>query len=78
MAEPVCAKKSPYVIELEAGTYYWCTCGQSVDQPFCDGAHKGTEFKPVQLKLTETTKVPFCGCKRTNDAPRCDGTHKTM
>jgi CDGSH-type Zn-finger protein len=78
MAEPVCAKKSPYVIELEAGTYYWCACGQSINQPFCDGSHKGTKFTPVQLKLTETTKVPFCGCKRTNDAPRCDGTHKSI
>lgn len=78
MAEPVCAQKSPYVIELEAGTYFWCACGKSINQPFCDGSHKGTEFTPVQLKLTETTQVALCGCRRTNNVPLCDGTHKTL
>ncbi len=78
MAEPVCAKKSPYVMELEADTYYWCSCGKSANQPFCDGSHKGTEFSPVPLELTEKTQVAFCGCKHSKDAPRCDGSHKNL
>ena len=67
MSEPVCAQKSPYVLELKPGTYYWCACGKSADQPFCDGSHAGTGFSPVELDLTEKTTVGFCGCKRTKD-----------
>jgi len=78
MAEAICTQKKPYVMELEAGTYYWCACGKSADQPFCDGSHKGTEFQPVQFKLTEKETVGLCGCRGTKDAPRCDGTHKTL
>ena len=48
MKEPVIAQKSSYQVELEEGkTYYWCSCGRSKNQPFCDGSHEGTEFKPV-------------------------------
>jgi len=78
MAEPVCAQKAPYVMELEAGTYYWCSCGKSANQPFCDGSHKGTQFVPVSLEVSEKTQVAFCGCKRTKDAPRCDGAHTSI
>ena len=78
MSEPVCAQKSPYVLELKPGTYYWCACGKSADQPFCDGSHAGTGFSPVELDLTENTTVSFCGCKQSKDAPRCDGSHKKL
>jgi CDGSH-type Zn-finger protein len=78
MAEPICTQKAPYVIELEAGTYYWCSCGKSANQPYCDGSHENTEFTPVPLELTEKTKVPFCGCRCTKNAPRCDGSHQTL
>ncbi|RKZ57376.1 MAG: CDGSH iron-sulfur domain-containing protein [Candidatus Parabeggiatoa sp. nov. 2] len=78
MAEPVCAQKAPYVMDLDAGTYYWCSCGKSANQPFCDGSHKGTEFAPTPLELSEKTQVAFCGCKHTKDAPRCDGSHKNI
>ena len=78
MSEPVIANKFPYVSELEAGEYWWCSCGKSKNQPFCDGSHKGSEFNPVKFSLTEKTKVFLCGCKRTATPPFCDGTHKSL
>lgn len=78
MSEPVIANKFPYVSELEAGEYWWCSCGKSKNQPFCDGSHKGSEFNPVKFELTEKTKVFLCGCKHTATPPFCDGTHKNL
>jgi len=78
MQEPECPKKGPYDLELDAGTYWWCACGLSKSQPFCDGSHRGTGFAPVELKLAEAQKVWLCGCKRSADKPRCDGTHKKL
>ncbi len=78
MADPVMAQKSPYIVELEAGKYWWCACGKSAKQPFCDGSHKGGEFSPVPFELTEKTKLALCGCKRSGNKPRCDGTHNKL
>ncbi len=78
MANPVCAQQSPYVLDLEPGTYYWCACGRSADQPFCDGSHDGTEFAPLEFKLTEKSQVALCGCKHTQNAPYCDGSHNQL
>lgn len=78
MSDPEIAQKAPYVLQLEPGTYWWCACGRSMDQPFCDGSHKGTDFTPVKLELTEETKVWLCGCKHSADKPHCDGTHKKL
>lgn len=78
MAEPVVAAKHPVVLELEAGTYYWCQCGLSKNQPYCDGAHKGGEFGPLKFTLEETKKVALCQCKVTGNAPFCDGKHKQL
>ena len=78
MADPVCAQAFPYALELEAGDYWWCACGRSSNQPFCDGSHKGTEFTPVKLTLAEKGKVWLCGCKQTGNRPHCDGTHKKL
>ncbi len=72
------AHDEPAVLELEAGTYWWCQCGHSEDQPFCDGSHTGTEFEPVKLELEEEQTVAFCQCKQTDDQPFCDGTHSTL
>lgn len=67
----------PIEVSVEAGkTYYWCTCGKSAAQPFCDGAHKGSEKTPQAFKAEETGKLWLCGCKRTGKAPFCDGSHK--
>ncbi len=77
--QAVIAKKAPYVIELEAGkSYWWCSCGRSETQPFCDGSHQGTEFQPVEVKVDETKKVGLCGCKHTKNAPICDRSHNQL
>jgi CDGSH-type Zn-finger protein len=79
MAEPRIAQKSPYGVQVEAGkNYFWCACGQSKNQPFCDGSHKGSEFTPVQYKSDATKQVWFCGCKHTKSRPLCDGTHSRI
>ncbi len=79
MSEPIIARKTPYGVEVEAGRdYWWCACGRSADQPFCDGSHKGTGLAPVQHAAGEVGTVWFCGCKRTEGAPLCDGSHKSL
>jgi CDGSH-type Zn-finger protein len=76
MSEPVVAQKAPYPVAVEAGkSYYWCACGLSATQPFCDGSHKGTGLAPLQFKADESKTVYFCGCKATAKAPLCDGSH---
>lgn len=79
MAEPVIAQRGPFAVEVEAAkTYYWCACGRSANQPFCDGSHKGSEFTPVKYEATETRKVHFCGCKHTANPVMCDGSHARL
>jgi len=78
MADPTVAQKAPFAVELEPGTYWWCACGRSKTQPFCDGSHQGTEFTPQRLEVKEKGKVWLCGCKRTGNRPYCDGSHKTL
>ncbi len=79
MTEPVIAARAPMGVDVEAGkTYYWCSCGKSAKQPFCDGSHKGSEFSPKPYVADKTAKVWFCTCKHSKNAPLCDGTHKTL
>ena len=76
---PVIAQKSPYAVELEAGkTYYYCTCGKSAGQPFCDGSHKGSEFVPQAFTAEESKTAYLCGCKHSANAPFCDGSHSKL
>jgi len=73
------AAKAPIGIDVEAGqSYWWCSCGKSANQPFCDGSHKGSEFTPVKFEATESRKVWFCACKHTAQQPLCDGSHKAL
>ncbi len=77
--EPLIAERTPAGVEVEAGkAYFWCACGRSQKQPFCDGSHKGTSFTPLKWEAPESKTVFFCRCKRTAGAPLCDGTHKRL
>lgn len=76
--KPTIPQKAPYVTELDAGKYAWCQCGESSNQPFCDGSHKGTGFSPIPFTLEERQKVALCGCKHSGNVPYCDGTHKSI
>jgi CDGSH-type Zn-finger protein len=78
MEQPHAARKSAYAVELAPGEYWWCACGRSKRQPFCDGSHKGSEFAPVKFTTSEAHKIPLCGCKRTAGKPFCDGSHKKI
>lgn len=79
MELPKICQKQPYAVEVEEGkNYAWCSCGLSEKQPFCDGSHKGTEFKSVRYKAEKTGSVYFCGCKHTENQPLCDGSHKPL
>ena len=79
MTDPVIAQKAPYATEVEAGkTYYWCSCGKSAKQPFCDGSHKGSTFAPVAYKAEKTGTVWFCGCKQSRKGALCDGSLKAL
>ncbi|MBI1206312.1 MAG: CDGSH iron-sulfur domain-containing protein [Azospirillum sp.] len=79
MSQPVCAQKAPYAVEVKEGeTYWWCACGRSQSQPFCDGSHAGTGITPIEFPATRTRTVYFCGCKATHKPPLCDATHKLL
>lgn len=79
MTTPKIAQKAPYPVDVEEGkSYFWCTCGQSAKQPFCDGSHKGTDFAPMQYTAEASKKVFFCGCKATGNSPVCDGSHDKL
>jgi len=73
------AQKAPYGVDVEAGkSYWWCSCGLSKNQPFCDGSHKPTHLMPLEYKAEKSEKVWLCGCKQTSRKPACDGSHKQL
>ena len=81
MADPDIAQRFPYMAELPAGDYLWCSCGRSKNQPFCDNSHAGTEFRPVRFRIEPHSRremVWLCGCKRTKTRPFCDGSHNQL
>ncbi len=78
MNQPVIADKNPTVMELEAGTYYWCSCGKSKNKSFCDGSHQESEFTPLAFEITQKKNVAMCNCKHTSNPPYCDGSHSKL
>jgi CDGSH-type Zn-finger protein len=78
MSAPVIFQKFPFVQETKPGAYHWCACGQSKNQPFCDGSHKGTGFAPLKVEIAETKKVAWCGCRHSKNGAFCDGSHKSL
>ncbi len=75
---PKIVQKAPMAVECKAGKYFWCSCGLSNKQPFCDGSHNGTDFRPVMIELSEPKKLYFCACKKSEKSPLCDGTHNRI
>jgi CDGSH-type Zn-finger protein len=79
MDTPVIAQRAPIPVDVEAGKqYFWCACGKSQSQPFCDGSHKGSTLTPVKYAAEESKQVYFCCCKHSKASPLCDGSHKTL
>jgi len=80
MDKPKIAQKTPLAVDIQANkNYAWCSCGLSTKQPFCDGKHRGTGFRPTIVKFDEAKQVWWCGCKHTtNDLGLCDGSHKNL
>lgn len=79
MDDRVIAQKAPFEVEVEAGrSYWWCACGRSASQPFCDGSHKTTAITPLKWVAEPSEPVWFCGCKQTDAKPFCDGSHKAL
>jgi CDGSH-type Zn-finger protein len=77
--DPKIAQKGPIPVEVGAGkTIYWCACGQSAKQPYCDGSHAGSEFGPLPYTPTTTGTADLCACKRSGRPPLCDGSHKAL
>lgn len=79
MSAAIPAQKAPYPVTVEAGkTYFWCACGRSQKQPFCDGSHKGTGIEPMKHTAEKSGQAYFCGCKATGNKPLCDGSHNRL
>ncbi len=78
MSQPVSPQMAPYAVEVKAGeTYYWCSCGKSAEQPFCDGSHQGSNFQPIAYTADSDGTVHFCGCKKSANGALCDGSHNS-
>lgn len=79
MTEPIIAQKTPISVELTEGeSYWWCACGRSKNQPFCDGSHAGTSLTPLEYTAKRTRNMFFCACKLTKKGPFCDGSHNHL
>ena len=76
--DPIIASKMPAVLKLEPGEYWWCSCGKSSKQPFCDGSHQGSSFQPKQVMIDEEKSIALCNCKHSGNGAFCDGAHSKL
>ena len=78
MSDPIICQRKPFVQNVQPGTYWWCACGRSSHQPFCDGSHKGTGLAPERVVLETAATVALCNCKHSANKPYCDGSHSKV
>lgn len=78
MEKPISAGKRSNKMDMEPGVYFWCACGRSQNQPFCDGSHKGTGITPIKTEIKEKQRVAWCMCKESENKPFCDGRHRDL
>ncbi len=78
MEKPIIVQKHSMKMDMDPGTYFWCACGKSEKQPFCDGSHKGSEFRPVKVVVDEPKRIKWCMCKHSRDGAFCDNTHRDL
>ncbi len=79
MNKPECPQTDPVEVNVKAGeSYWWCACGRSQSQPFCDGSHAGTGFEPQEYVAKRDRALWFCACKQTKKGPFCDGSHNRL
>lgn len=78
MQDPVIADRKPVVMELDPGVYWWCACGMSKTQPWCDGSHQGSGHNPIEVAVAERKRYAMCCCKHSANKPYCDGAHKDL
>ena len=78
MPEMKISQKKPYLIDEKPRKVAWCACGESSDQPYCDGSHKGSDFRPLVVNVEKEDKIAWCGCRHSNNKPYCDGSHSKL
>jgi len=78
MSDPIVAGKAPIEANLEPGEYWWCSCGRSQTQPYCDGSHVGTAFTPLRFAVESQGQYWLCTCKHSANPPFCDGAHELL
>lgn len=71
-------QKAPYIVEETAGTKYYCLCGMTDNQPYCDGSHQGSGIAPMKVVIEKDRRCAYCGCRQSSELPFCDGTHSTI
>ena len=78
MEKPRIAGYRSKKMDMKPGIYFYCTCGMSKNQPFCNGAHKNTRFKPTKVTIEKNEMIPWCLCKYSDKGHICDGKHREL